>query len=63
MSERAKKMQRIAVILAVLTWALAWSAALVAYLRFGHIEIAPLAAGVVIPLVVIAAARSGEGKA
>lgn len=56
--QRAGRAGRIAVVLAVLTWVLAWSAALVAYLRSGRIEVTPIAAGVVIPLVIIGARRS-----
>jgi hypothetical protein len=53
---------RIAIVLAVIAAVLALSAALIKYIRFGEIDIASVAAGIVIPAIVISIVKSRSVK-
>jgi hypothetical protein len=54
---------QIAIILAIIAGVLALSAALIKYVRFGEIDIAPIAAGIVIPAIVISTVKArGSNK-
>ena len=54
---------QIAIALAVIAAVLALSAALVKYIRFGEVDIAPIAAGIAIPAVIISIVKSrSSGK-
>ena len=53
---------QIAIVLAVLTAVLAFSAVLIKYVRSGEIEIAPIALGIIIPALVISIVMSKKSK-
>ena len=53
---------RIAILLAVIAAVLAFSAALIKYIRFGQIDIATIAGGIVIPAIVISIVKSTSVK-
>jgi hypothetical protein len=56
----SSKANRIAIILAIIAFVLALSAALIKYIRFGEVDIAVLAAGIAIPAVVISIAMTSK---
>ena len=53
---------QIAIVLAVIAAVLALSAVLIRYVRYGEVDIRTLAAGIVIPALVISIAKSRSSK-
>jgi hypothetical protein len=60
--ESTSRAGRIAIVLAVIAAVLALSAALIKYIRFGEIDIATVAGGIVIPAIVISTVKSRSVK-
>ncbi len=59
MAEQNKnRTNRIAIVLAIVASVLALSAALIKYVRFGEVALAPIAAGIAIPAIIISLASS-----
>ena len=56
------KVNRLAIILAVVAFVLALTAVLIKYIRFGQVDIGVLAGGIVIPAGVISIAMSRKGS-